>query len=85
MRVKKHCCVATAILALAGLAAPANASTYYIDESTDFTGNGCPNTDLNNVGAALKQALIDDNWSGEYFKKATAWPQDPWDLNTDSV
>src|SRR6476620_10418100 len=35
-----------AILATAALAGGAN---YWIDESTDFTGNGCENADLNDV------------------------------------
>lgn len=54
----------------------AQAAGYYIDESTDFTGNGCPGTDLNNVSKSLEDALIADSYSGSRYLNASAWPQD---------
>src|SRR4051794_7537075 len=51
-------------------------ATYYIDESTDFTGNGCQNKDLNDVTSSLRGALDATGWSGSRFVNALAWPQD---------
>jgi hypothetical protein len=50
--------------------------TYYIDESTDFTGNGCENTDLNTVTSSLRTALNENGWTGSRYVNANAWPQD---------
>ncbi|MGI9304483.1 MAG: DUF6345 domain-containing protein [Gammaproteobacteria bacterium] len=50
--------------------------TYWIDESTDFTGNGCPNTDLNTVTSSLRNRLNSDGWTGTRWTNANAWPQD---------
>ena len=33
--------------------------TYFISESTDFTGNGCQNSDLNDVTSELTAVLKD--------------------------
>jgi hypothetical protein len=49
-------------------------ATYYIDESTDFTGNGCPNKDLNDVTSSLRSSL--NGWTGSRFVNSAAWPQD---------
>ena len=57
-------------------AAHAVGPTYWIDESTDFTGNGCPNTDLNNVTSSLHDRLNADGWSGTRWSNANAWPED---------
>jgi hypothetical protein len=43
-----------ATLATAALAGGPN---YWIDESTDFTGNGCENADLNDVTSSLRSRL----------------------------
>lgn len=51
-------------------------ATYWIDESTDFTGNGCPNADLNNVTSSLRSRLDADGWTGTRWSNANAWPQD---------
>jgi hypothetical protein len=51
-------------------------ATYYIDESTDFTGNGCQNTDLNAVTSSLRTVLDNHSWSGSRFTNSSAWPQD---------
>ena len=50
--------------------------SFYIDESTDFSGNGCENADLNEVTASLTNSLIADGWAGERWMNANAWPQD---------
>ena len=68
-------------IAVALLLAPATAEashneTYYIGESTDFTGNGCQNTDLNDVTSSLKSRLDSDGWSGIRWLNANAWPED---------
>ncbi len=56
---------------------PAHAqATYWIDESTDFTGNGCQNADLNTVTSSLRSRLAADGWSGTRWTNANAWPED---------
>lgn len=50
--------------------------TYYIDESTDFTGNGCQNADLNDVTSSLRNSLNANGWSGQRWTNWNAWPQD---------
>lgn len=45
-------------------AAPGLSSDYLIAESTDFTGNGCENTNLNNITSSFEDALLDDGWTG---------------------
>lgn len=62
-----------AILVTAALAAGPN---YWIDESTDFTGNGCENADLNNVTSSLRSRLDADGWTGTRWANANAWPED---------
>ncbi len=58
--------------------APAGAAgrRYWIDESTDYTGNGCENADLNNVTSSLKSRLDSDGWGGTRWANANAWPED---------
>jgi hypothetical protein len=71
--------IARTVVALAMLAACSQAwsqKTYYIDESTDFTGNGCENADLNDVTSSLRGALNSNGWSGQRWTNANAWPQD---------
>ena len=59
------------------LAAPVSAQKrYFIDESTDFTGNGCENTDLNTVTSSLRSALDANGWTGTRFTNANAFPHD---------
>jgi Family of unknown function (DUF6345) len=53
--------------------------TFYLDESTDFTGNGCENADLNDVTSSLRSRLNADGWSGQRFTNVNAWPQDYFD------
>jgi len=63
--------------ALAAVSPPGQAdTTYFIDESTDFTGNGCQNDDLNTVTATLQTALSSAGWSGSRYCNDQAWPQD---------
>ena len=50
--------------------------TYFIDESTDFTGNGCQNTDLNDVTSYMKAQLDFWGFSGNRYTNANAWPKD---------
>lgn len=68
------------LAATATLARPAHATkTYYIDEGTDFTGNGCDIADVNEITASLQTALNGDSWSGSRFVNGSAWPQDFWE------
>src|SRR5882757_7363484 len=62
-----------ATLATAALAGGPN---YWIDESTDFTGNGCENADLNDVTSSLRSRLDADGWTGTRWSNANAWPED---------
>lgn len=57
---------------LAAGTARADGKRYYIDESTDFTGNGCQNADLNDVTSSLRETLDDNGWSGSRFTNASA-------------
>jgi hypothetical protein len=61
---------------LSGAEAWATGKRYYIDESTDFTGNGCENADLNDVTSSLRTSLDANGWSGSRFTNASAWPHD---------
>lgn len=65
-----------AILIIQMASAFAAGPRYWIDESTDFTGNGCENADLNNVTSSLKGRLDSDGWSGTRWSNANAWPED---------
>ena len=56
--------------------AHASHETFWIDESTDFTGNGCENTNLNDVTSSLRSALVSDGWTGTRWTNANAWPED---------
>jgi hypothetical protein len=58
------------------LAAEARAQTFWIDESTDFTGNGCVNDDINTVTKSLNSELLSNSWTGTRYVNADAWPQD---------
>jgi len=49
---------------------------YWIDESTDYTGNGCENTDLNDVTSSLRSRLSADGWTGTRWTNINAWPED---------
>jgi hypothetical protein len=70
-------CSAFFALSLAvSFAAHAAGARYWIDESTDFTGNGCENADLNDVTSSLKSRLDSDGWSGTRWTNANAWPED---------
>ncbi len=56
--------------------------TYYLDESTDFSGNGCENADLNDVTSSLRTALNSNGWSGQRWTNPNAWPQDYYESTT---
>jgi hypothetical protein len=58
--------------AIAGL----ETATYWIDESTDFTGNGCQNDDLNDVTSSLRTELNSNGWNGTRWTNSNAWPED---------
>ncbi|MGB7291647.1 MAG: DUF6345 domain-containing protein [Thermodesulfobacteriota bacterium] len=51
-------------------------ATFWIDESTDFTGNGCQNSDLNDVTSSLRSKLESDGWNGIRWTNVNAWPED---------
>lgn len=63
-------------LAVVSQSALATGANYWIDESTDFTGNGCENSDLNDVTSSLRSRLNSDGWSGTRWTNANAWPED---------
>jgi hypothetical protein len=65
-----------ALSAVLGLAAEARAQSYWIDEATDFTGNGCPNDDVNTVTKSLDSELLKNSWTGTRYVNADAYPQD---------
>ena len=69
----KTLCYITLILPIATTQA---SHTYWIDESTDFTGNGCQNTNLNDVTSSLRSRLNSDGWSGTRWTNVNAWPED---------
>src|SRR5262249_48725482 len=65
----------------------ARADDFYIDESTDFTGNGCDApgaAELNDVTSQLRDALVADSHSGHRFVNSLAWPQDFMEACSDS-
>ena len=64
-----------ALIALARMSYGAG-KNYWIDESTDFTGNGCENSNLNNVTSSLRNRLESDGWSGTRWSNQNAWPED---------
>jgi hypothetical protein len=75
--VLRQCVQVASVVLLFLVATPAwSQRTYYIDESTDFTGNGCENADLNDVTSSLRSALNSNGWSGQRWTNANAWPQD---------
>ncbi len=52
------------------------AKTFYMDESTDYTGNGCENNDLNTVTESLANTMWSFGWAGDRWVNTDAWPQD---------
>jgi hypothetical protein len=70
-------CRASAAL-LFGIVVTTNAfaARYFIDESTDFTGNGCQNEDLNTITSSLRSRLDANGWTGSRFTNGSAYPQD---------
>lgn len=54
----------------------ADGKEFYIDETTDFSGNGCENEDVNEVTSSLQTSLVNNGWTGQRFTNANAWPQD---------
>lgn len=67
--------------------APSYASgpRYWIDESTDFTGNGCQNSDFNNVTSSLKSRPDSDGCSGTRWSNENAWPEDYIEQKFDGI
>lgn len=55
------------------------AKSYYIDEGTDFTGNGCDIADVNTITESLQTSLITAGWTGARNVNISAWPQDYWE------
>ena len=50
---------------------------YYIDETTDYTNNGCPNiTDVNTITSTLATAIIADGKTGSRYVNASALAAD---------
>lgn len=56
--------------------APPEEHSYFIAESTDFTGNGCENDDVNDVTSSLRDALADDGWVGTRVVEGGTTPAD---------
>jgi len=74
--------VATTAVVLAATlhaSSAAAAKTYFIDEGTDFTGNGCEITDVNTITASLQTSLSAASWTGSRYVNASAYPQDFWE------
>lgn len=67
--------VADAGLDDTGFAPPLDHS-YFIAESTDFSGNGCENQDLNEVTRTLRDALARDGWVGTRVTGGDTTPSD---------
>jgi len=68
--------VATCVLVLQAHTA---AQDYLIEESTDYTSNGCESDgigDVNAVTSSLRTALEADSWSGNRFLNPNSWPHD---------
>lgn len=68
-----------------GFSSVARAQTFWIDEATDFTGNGCPNDDVNTVTASLRSELVNNSWTGDRMVNVNAWPQDFTESCNDSI
>jgi hypothetical protein len=67
-------------MTLTAYSAYALAPEYYIEEITDFTGNGCTNVDdTNEITWSLTQALNADGQNGSRWMNADSWPQDWWE------
>lgn len=62
------------VVAIAG--GVANAGTYYIGQSTDYTGNGCESPDVPEDTSYLSSQLKSFGWSGQRYVDSQAWPQD---------
>lgn len=58
--------VALALVALVPRSSLGQA-TYHIGESSDFTGNGCPNDDVNIITETLEDVINLDSWVGTRF------------------
>jgi hypothetical protein len=58
------------------VARAAQAQSYFIDETTDWTGNGCEAEDLEEVTAELGSMLDAGGWTGRRYTNSAAWPQD---------
>lgn len=73
--------LALAALVLTGAAAHAQ-RTFFISESTDYSGNGCPNLgDVNTVTKTMRDALVTSSsygsaWTGTRLVNAFTYPQD---------
>lgn len=76
----KHLIIVSQIIFCAllvfNLPSQAAGPNYWIDESTDFTGNGCENSDLNDVTSSLRNRLNNQGWSGTRWTNSNAWPED---------
>jgi hypothetical protein len=72
----KDICRAVVAFVLVLGARPAYAASYYIEEVTDFTGNGCQSTDVNTITATMQTALQTSGWTGQRWTNADSWPQD---------
>ncbi|MCA9704544.1 MAG: hypothetical protein KDK70_01705 [Myxococcales bacterium] len=55
---------------------PPAARSYFIAESMDFSGNGCENTDLNDVTESLQAELNDEGWVGRRATEGQTRPAD---------
>jgi hypothetical protein len=75
---KTRCSVLSAAVLMSSLwvTGEARAQDFWIDEATDFTGNGCPNDDVNTVTKSLRSELVNNSWIGDRMVNADAWPQD---------
>jgi hypothetical protein len=69
-------CALAATAALLATGTVQAQKTYFIGESTDFTGNGCPSNDVATVTESLQTALRADGWTGTRWVNADSWRHD---------
>lgn len=63
---------------------PPPAQSYFIAESMDFSGNGCEESNVNEVTESLRNELDDDGWVGTRVTEELARPADFIDDTTKS-
>lgn len=76
MRRSRFTGFAVGLTVLGMLIPTARAQSFYIDEMTDWTGNGCQAEDLDECTSKITQRLQDAGWTGHRYVNSNAFPQD---------